>query len=62
MGVCLTYLVDVEILLSAIQMAIHRDLRVYILVQDQTMDVDQLLLAWLFHTQVVCLKLKKFIK
>jgi hypothetical protein len=54
--------VDVEILLLAIQMAIHRDPEEYILVQDQTMDVDQLLLAWLFHTQVVCLKLKKFIK
>jgi len=34
--------VDEEILLLAIQMANHLDLKVYILVQDQTMDVYML--------------------
>jgi hypothetical protein len=56
--VCLTNLVDVEILLLAIQMAIHHDPEECILVQYRTMDVLQLLLAWLPHIEVVCLKLK----
>jgi hypothetical protein len=47
-------LVDVEIHLSAIRMAIHLDPKVYILVQDQTMDVDQLLLSSPFHILIVC--------
>jgi hypothetical protein len=51
--------VGVEIHLWAIQMAIHHDPKVYILVQDQTMDVDQLLPSLLLHKEVDCLKLKK---
>jgi hypothetical protein len=47
--------VDVEIHLLAIQMAIHLDLKVYILVQDQTMDVDQLLRSLLPRIPIVCL-------
>jgi hypothetical protein len=54
-----TNLVGVEILLLAIRMAIHHDPKVYILVQDRTMDVDQLLLSSLLRKGVVCLKLKK---
>jgi hypothetical protein len=54
--------VDVEIHLLAIQMAIHLDLKVYILVQDQTMDVDQLLLSSPSHILIVCLKLGKMDK
>jgi hypothetical protein len=51
--------VGVEIHLLAIQMAIRHDPKVYILVQDQTMDVDQLLPSSSFHIRIVCLKLKK---
>ncbi len=54
-----TNLVDVEIHLWAIQMAIHHDLRVYTLVQVQTMGVHQQLLSLLLHSLVDCWLLEK---